>query len=128
MEQFKVDFDALDWETPLPGMRFKKFSRHGRQLRLLEFTKGFVEPDWCKKGHMGMVLKGKLKVDFKGRVVTFKAGDALYGAFPCRSVDTLAVIGSNGRAYSVAAAGLPGGRGDGVPVISPESTMTPAST
>ena len=50
--------------------------------------------------------------------LAFKAGDALYGAFPCRSVDTLAVMGSNGRVYSVAVAGLPGGRGDGVPVTS----------
>ena len=50
--------------------------------------------------------------------LAFKAGDALYGAFPCRSVDTLVVVGSNGRVYSVAAAGLPGGRGDGVPVTS----------
>ncbi|HEY6133217.1 MAG TPA: DNA gyrase C-terminal beta-propeller domain-containing protein, partial [Rubrivivax sp.] len=38
--------------------------------------------------------------------------------FPCRSIDTLVVFGSNGRVYSVAAAGLPGGRGDGVPVTS----------
>ncbi|MFY9514004.1 MAG: DNA topoisomerase IV subunit A [Rubrivivax sp.] len=48
--------------------------------------------------------------------LAFKAGDALYGCFPCRSVDTLLVFGSNGRVYSVAAAGLPGGRGDGVPI------------
>jgi topoisomerase IV subunit A len=47
---------------------------------------------------------------------TFKAGDSLHGAFPCRSVDTLAVIGSNGRAYSVAISALPGGRGDGTPI------------
>jgi len=46
----------------------------------------------------------------------FKAGDALYGAFPCRSVDTLLVLGSNGRVYSVAASALPGGRGDGAPI------------
>ncbi|MFA6262647.1 MAG: DNA gyrase C-terminal beta-propeller domain-containing protein, partial [Bacteroidia bacterium] len=46
----------------------------------------------------------------------FKAGDALYGCFPCRSVDTLLVFGNRGRVYSVAAAGLPGGRGDGVPI------------
>jgi topoisomerase IV subunit A len=46
----------------------------------------------------------------------FKPGDALYGAFPCRSVDTLIVLGSNGRAYSAAVAGLPGGRGDGAPI------------
>jgi len=46
----------------------------------------------------------------------FKPGDALYGVFPCRSIDTLVVLGSNGRAYSTAVAGLPGGRGDGAPV------------
>ena len=49
---------------------------------------------------------------------TFKAGDALYGAFECRSVDTLLAFGSNGRVYSVAVALLPGGRGDGQPITS----------
>ena len=48
----------------------------------------------------------------------FKAGDALYGCFACRSVDTLAVFGSNGRVYSVAVGTLPGGRGDGQPITS----------
>ena len=46
----------------------------------------------------------------------FKAGDGLYATFACRSVDPLVVLGSNGRAYSVAVASLPGGRGDGAPV------------
>jgi topoisomerase-4 subunit A len=50
--------------------------------------------------------------------LTFKAGDALYGTFSCRSVDTLLVFGSNGRVYSVAATALPGGRGDGQPITS----------
>ncbi len=48
--------------------------------------------------------------------LAFKPGDALYGCFPCRSVDHLLVFGSNGRVYSVAASQLPGGRGDGVPI------------
>jgi topoisomerase IV subunit A len=48
--------------------------------------------------------------------LAFKAGDALYGSFPCRSVETLLVFGSGGRVHSVAVAGLPGGRGDGVPI------------
>jgi topoisomerase-4 subunit A len=65
-------------------------------------------------------LKGWVRA-LKGHEVdtgalSFKAGDALYGAFPCRSVDTLLVFGSNGRVYSVAVAQLPGGRGDGVPI------------
>ena len=46
----------------------------------------------------------------------FKAGDALYGAFECRTVDTLVVLGSNGRVYSVPVAQLPSARGDGQPV------------
>ena len=52
--------------------------------------------------------------------LVFKPGDALYGTFACRSVDTLLVFGTaskgTGRVYSVAASGLPGGRGDGVPI------------
>src|SRR5471030_810898 len=31
---------------------------------------------------------------------TFKAGDTLYGAFECRTVDTLLAFGSNGKIYS----------------------------
>ncbi len=48
----------------------------------------------------------------------FKAGDALYATFECRSVDTLLAFGSNGRVYSVAVSLLPGGRGDGQPLTS----------
>ncbi|MEY2780616.1 MAG: topoisomerase subunit [Pseudomonadota bacterium] len=46
----------------------------------------------------------------------FKSGDALYGTFECRTVDSLIAIGSNGRVYSVSVAALPGARGDGQPV------------
>ncbi len=50
----------------------------------------------------------------------FKAGDALYGTFECRTVDTLIVWGSPkdkvGRVYSVPVASLPGARGDGQPI------------
>ena len=46
----------------------------------------------------------------------FKAGDGLYETFECRTVDTLIVMGSNGRVYSVPIASLPGARGDGQPI------------
>ena len=46
----------------------------------------------------------------------FKAGDGLYGAFECRTVDTLIVFGSKGRVHSVPVASLPGARGDGQPI------------
>jgi topoisomerase-4 subunit A len=47
---------------------------------------------------------------------TFKAGDALYGAFECRTVDSLLAFGVNGKIYSVPVAALPNARGDGVPI------------
>ena len=51
---------------------------------------------------------------------SFKSGDALYGAFECRTVDTLLVFGTakdkGVRVYTVPVASLPGGRGDGQPL------------
>jgi topoisomerase-4 subunit A len=59
---------------------------------------------------------------------TFKAGDSLYRAFDCRTVDNLLAFGSNGRIYSVNVTQLPGARGDGVPIttlidLAPGSTV-----
>ncbi len=48
--------------------------------------------------------------------LNFKAGDALYGTFECRSTDQLLVFGSTGRIYSVAVHLLPNARGDGMPI------------
>ena len=71
-------------------------------------------------------LKGWVRA-LKGHEVdpaalAFKAGDGLYGCFPCRSVDPLLVFGSAAggaaRVYSVAVSALPGGRGDGQPITS----------
>ncbi len=50
--------------------------------------------------------------------MSFKAGDALYDAWECRTVDHLIAIGSNGRVYSVPVSQLPSARGDGAPVTS----------
>jgi topoisomerase-4 subunit A len=58
-------------------------------------------------------LKGH---EVEAAALAFKAGDGLYGVFPCRTVDSLLVFGSNGRVYSTAVAQLPGGRGDGQPI------------
>jgi topoisomerase IV subunit A len=58
-------------------------------------------------------LKGH---EIDAATLAFKAGDGLYGAFPCRSVETLVVLGTSGRAYSVPVSLLPGGRGDGTPI------------
>ncbi len=77
MSQFRVIFDELEWQDGIRGARFKVHSENGKQVRLLELTSDFVEPDWCEKGHSGMVLRGDLEIDFRGRKVRYPEGSAL---------------------------------------------------
>jgi quercetin dioxygenase-like cupin family protein len=78
MKERKVDFESLEWQNPLPGARFKVFRQGNRRLRLVEFTRGFVEPNWCAEGHIGYVLAGQMDVDFDGNVIRFSAGNGLF--------------------------------------------------
>lgn len=48
--------------------------------------------------------------------LTFKDGDARHTILETRSAKQLLLLDENGRAYTVAAALIPGGRGDGVPL------------
>ncbi|HEY1325457.1 MAG TPA: DNA topoisomerase IV subunit A [Casimicrobiaceae bacterium] len=47
---------------------------------------------------------------------TYKAGDAALAVLETRTVSPVIVLDTRGRAYSVRASEVPGGRGDGVPV------------
>jgi topoisomerase-4 subunit A len=48
--------------------------------------------------------------------VNFKDGDARYLELECKTTDTLTVLASGGKCFSVDAAALPSGRGDGAPM------------
>jgi topoisomerase-4 subunit A len=50
--------------------------------------------------------------------ITYKTGDAHSDIFETRSIYPIALIDSTGRAFSVPAADIPGGKGDGAPVSS----------
>jgi topoisomerase-4 subunit A len=50
--------------------------------------------------------------------ITYKTGDAPYAVFEMRSVNPVAAIDSTGKAFSVQACDIPGGKGDGVPITS----------
>lgn len=77
MSRRRIDFADLDWEIPLPGARFKRHAGDGRVVRLIEFTEDLVEPDWCRKGHVGYVVDGRLTIDFPDGPVVYETGDAL---------------------------------------------------
>jgi topoisomerase-4 subunit A len=48
--------------------------------------------------------------------VSFKDGDERYLELECKTTDTLTALASGGKAFSVDAAALPSGRGDGAPM------------
>jgi len=65
------------------------------------------EKGWIRavKGHVG-----------EGGELRFKEGDRLKLMLACETTDRLCLFGTNGRAYTIRAADLPRGRGDGQPV------------
>ena len=78
MEQYRVDFESMPWEIPAAGVKFKAYEQDGRRLRLVEFTKEFVELEWCMNGHIGFILEGQIEVDFDSELIVFKPGDGVF--------------------------------------------------
>src|SRR5437764_632023 len=48
--------------------------------------------------------------------LTFKEGDALAQTLECKTTDAVIVLAGSGKTFTIAAAGIPSGRGDGAPV------------
>ena len=78
MGPYRIDFKVMPWDAPAAGVRFKAHEQNGRRLRLAEFTREFVERDWCTTGHIGYVLEGRMEIDFDGKSLTFGPGDGLF--------------------------------------------------
>jgi len=78
MNQYRIDFKSTKWQIPANGVRFKAYEQNGRKLRLVEFSKEFVEPDWCTKGHIGYILEGQMEIDFDGTKEIFGPGDGVF--------------------------------------------------
>jgi quercetin dioxygenase-like cupin family protein len=95
LDSFKVQFDSIEWQDALPGARFKAYRDGARQLRLLEFTSEFVEPQWCEKGHIGIVLKGELEIDFQGGMVRYAEGSGIFIPAGASSAHKARAVSSN---------------------------------
>ena len=71
-------------------------------VTIIVSQKGWIR---ALKGHVG---------DLSG--TTFKGDDALQSAFFCETISKILVLASNGKAFTLDAAKLPGGRGLGEPI------------
>jgi quercetin dioxygenase-like cupin family protein len=78
MKQYRIDFESMEWEEPTDGVSFKAYEQGSKKLRLVEFSKEFVEPDWCTKGHIGYILEGQMEIDFDRKKEIFGPGDGVF--------------------------------------------------
>jgi len=77
MVPYKIEFDALQWESPAEGVRYKLVRRGSIQLRLVEFTPALSHPEWCTLGHTGYLLEGEMEVRFGEETIRYSAGDGI---------------------------------------------------
>lgn len=74
----RIAWEEIEWQQAAQGLRTRTVVRQGQQLRMVEFSHGFVEPDWCLKPHTGWVLEGQMELDVNGSVLRLQAGDSLW--------------------------------------------------
>jgi len=74
--QYKVDFDKLDWESPIEGVRHKYIDQDNLRMRLVEYSKE-MPLHWCEKGHCGYIIEGKMEIEFENVKIIYQAGDGI---------------------------------------------------
>jgi hypothetical protein len=43
MEQYRMDFESMAWETPAAGVRFKAYQQGGRKLKSISTKAEFLQ-------------------------------------------------------------------------------------
>jgi len=77
MVQYKINFDQLEWEEPMKGVKCKIYKFGDRQIRLIEYSRK-MPLHWCERGHYGYILEGTFEIEFQNRKVTYQTGDGVF--------------------------------------------------
>ena len=75
--QYKVDFDKLEWESPIEGVRHKYIDQNNLRLRLIEYSKEMA-PHWCEKGHYGHLIHGQMEIEYENSKIIYKPSDGIF--------------------------------------------------
>ncbi len=75
--KYLIRFKEQEWNDSGVGVRSKEYVSGSQRVRLVEFSNGFIEPDWCINGHVGYVLEGSCSIDFNGTILQFTEGDGV---------------------------------------------------
>ena len=83
MKLDNIPFGVTDWssvqQTEHAGITGKAFWRTQHfgdiRVRMVEYTPGYLADHWCEKGHILLVLEGRLETELvDGRKFTLTAG------------------------------------------------------
>lgn len=74
--RYRIDFNRMNWESPMEGVRSKTDREGHRQIRLVEYTRDMA-PHWCTKGHWGVILDGEFEIEFPSGTYTYAKGDGV---------------------------------------------------
>jgi hypothetical protein len=74
---YRIDFDAIEWSSPFPGIRHKVYQADGQILRLVEYSQDMA-PHWCSRGHFGLILEGRFEIAFAGATHVFESGAGVF--------------------------------------------------
>jgi quercetin dioxygenase-like cupin family protein len=75
--EHKADFNKLDWESPIEGVRHKYVDQDNLRLRLVEYSKE-MPPHWCEKGHYGYVIEGQMEIEYENEIIIYMPGDGIF--------------------------------------------------
>ncbi len=78
MEQHLVEFNNKEWVNACEGMRYKIFEKDNKVLRLMELTESYRELEWCRSGHIGIIMEGTFRVAFEDHIEDYKVGDIVF--------------------------------------------------
>ncbi len=77
MVQYKVEFDTLEWTSPIQGVRHKSIDQNDMRIRLVEYSKD-MPLHWCEQGHYGYLISGRMEIEYKKEKVSYKPGDGIF--------------------------------------------------
>lgn len=61
----------------MAGVRDKCMDQDGIRSRIVEYSKN-MKPHWCAKAHYGIVLSGKMEIEFEGEKHIYEKGDCIF--------------------------------------------------
>ncbi|MFH0727299.1 MAG: hypothetical protein V2B19_13290 [Pseudomonadota bacterium] len=73
---YRIQFEQIQWESPIAGVRHKYVDYNGQRIRLVEYSNE-LPPHWCEKGHCGYLLSGKMAIEYEDTEIVYNEGDGI---------------------------------------------------